>query len=537
MKAIINLVRLQFKVYGDESLSAKNIKSKIGFLLPIALCVLAMAGLLLYSIIKIAGYFVSAQLSMEFIKILFFAVQVIQLVLGISVVSNTLFGAENEDLLKLPVVGIEIFSAKIIYLYIHELIFSTIVVFPILVAFGIMYTQAILFYLMIIPVCLLFPMVPFILALITSIPAMLLRKIMKNRFFLILLGSIFTISVGYIAYMTALEFVLNMVFLKQSQINFTPEIVASITEFARFLLPQALLSNLLYGQDVLMSILIIMLSSYLMVSLVLVCADKWYYEAFFKQVESANVLKQTKSRLVKGGEFVQLVNREFVNIFRSVNYSFQYLALASCTPVMVYFCSRLTAKIGVGNIGELILPGLVLLVVIMFVALSSSFAASTFTREGNKIYHINVIPSSVKMQVASKLFVYSIVAISSILISNIVLLMAHYLDGLKFFTITITCILAAVGGICNSIKRDIVHPSFKDLGMGEMTETNKNTVVSIAVGILTSLILGAGVIAMCYSDMLNISLWAMIVAGVIFAGLSVLRLFVGLNKAFKNIEP
>lgn len=534
--AIINLVRLQYKVYGDETLNKHNIKSRLGFLVPIAVCILTMAGLLLYAVVTIGGYFVQEQLSMEYLEIIFFIVQAIQFIFGVSVVSKTLFGSENDDLLKLPVTGVEIFTAKIIYLYIHELMFSTALVLPTLIVYGFMYVKTATFFLMIIPVCLLFPMFPFVLALLVSVPAMILRNLLNNRFFLMLIGAIVSICICYVLYMIALELMLNLVFLNTTQIRLTDTAIASIENFVRYLLPQALLANQLFGQDIFQNAAIVLLSSFLAIVVVLICADKWYYRAFFKESESSSKLSTTKSHLAQGGVFIQLANREFVNIFRSLNYSFQFLALAASTPVMVFFCSRLSLNIGIGNVGELILPGLTVLVITMFIAVASSFSASAITREGNKLFHMKNIPVPIKMQITAKAFVYAMVAVISIVLSSLGLLIAGYVNFSLFAVIMTTCIFFALGGICNSIKRDVKAPAFRDVGLGEMVVTNNNTLASISIGLLTSVVVGVSVILMCYSNLVEISLYAMMAAGFVFAAFSVLRLYVGLDKCFERIE-
>lgn len=536
MSTVFNLVRLQFKLYSDENFSWLNFKRKIWIYLPILLCILTMAGLLLYSVMKISVFFTEAELSFEFVCIFFLIVQSIQFVLGITVVTNTLFGSENEDLLKLPVSGLQIFSAKAIYLYIHELIFSTIVVLPTLLTIAIFTGQSVAFYLMIIPVCFLFPIIPFCLAILFSIPATLIRKIFNNKFVLILLGSLIAICISYFLYIKSLELVLNLVFFNTSAIQLSPETINAIANFSTYLIPQKLLVNFLYVQDVGISLAIILFATFITLSLTLTCANKWYYAAFFKENDNNIVLKRKKSRLVRGGVFVQLVNKEFINIFRSVSYLLQFFALSASSPLMVYFCSKMSMNIGVGKIGEMILPGLVLLVLIMFSALSASFSASAITREGNKLYHMKTIPASISVQIAAKFFTYGTVSFFSIFTGCTALLISGILDIDIFALILVSCVMVSLGGICNSLKRDIKNPACADLGIGEMTVTNNNTIVSIAIGILISIVLGGTVIALCYSENEVMAYSLMVASSVLFAGLSAFRLFFRVDKSFAKIE-
>lgn len=536
-KTVYHLVRLYFRIYGDESLSARNLKARLGYMLPIGLCVLVLSGLLLYALVRIAGFFVEAQLSYEFLVFFVLLVQAVQFALGISGVTKNLFGAENEDLPKLPATGMEIFVSKMIYLYLHELIFSTSLALPFFAVFAIVYRMSWVFWLMIIPVCLLFPVVPFTLTLLFSIPAMLLRKAVKNKFILLLIGAVLGISVSYTAYMFTLEYVLKLVFFGKTSINFTPELVAGITRAAVYLQPQRLLCNLLFFQDAVLSAVIILAGAVAAVSAACAIADRWYYGAFVNEIESAGALVMKKSHIARGGEFAQLANKEFVNIFRSSNYSFQYLALAVSMPVMVFFCSRMSLEVGTEGVGAPITPGLTCLVIIMFATLSSSFAASCVTREGQRIYVMKLIPQSVTLQITAKLFVYAIVGALSVSLSCAAVGAGGFLDWQAGLAIWSSCVAMAFGSICNSIKRDLKNPAFRDLGTGEMAVSNNNTVLSIAMGILASLVLGFGAISLSfYTEPVN-ALYFMIACAAAFCAASAGRLYFRTDRAAERIEP
>ena len=536
-KTIFNLIRLYNKIYKDESFSKKNILSRIGYYIPIALVVLAVLGLLEYSLIQIAFFFVEVNLGYEYLTFLFLLVQAIQLILAISNINRNLFGTENEDLPKLPATGTEIFVSKIIYLYIHELVFSTVIMLPFLFAFAAMYHMSASFYLMIIPTCILFPVVPFLVALVFSIPVMLIRKLFKNKFFVILLGSVISISIGYVLYIYALEYTLKLVFFNTTHIDFSPELVTTLIEISRCLIPERLLVNLLYIQDVGLSLLILLLITFIILSIVILLASKWYYQAFVNEIETSNSLSKRKSHIIKGGRFIQLAHKEFINIFRSSDYSFQYLALAASMPVMVFFCTKLSLEIGTDNIGELITPGLSLLVIVMFTALSSSFAASTFTREGNKMYAVKLIPESITLQLNAKLAVYLVVSFLSISISSALIMGFKFLDVPTGFAIWAIAVFTSFANILNAVKRDLKNPKFKDLGMGEMVVSTNNTLATIAIGILSSILFGGGLIALSYYYVPEYSIHIMLSISGAYIVFSILRLYIGINKCISRVEP
>ena len=122
---------------------------------------------------------------------------------------------------------------------------------------------------------------------------------------------------------------------------------------------------------------------------------KCYYGTILKGIESEkeSIVKLNKKNKVRS-VFGTLLNREFFLIFRSFNYSFQYLAMACAAPVMVYYCNALASAMGTKSVGTTIVPGLTLLVIIIFVTIIVSFASTSISREGNVFYHTKIIPVS-----------------------------------------------------------------------------------------------------------------------------------------------
>ena len=209
---------------------------------------------------------------------------------------------------------------------------------------------------------------------------------------------------------------------------------------------------------------------------------------------------------------------------------------------------------GQNTVGAAIVPGLTLLVIIIFVSIIVSFASTSISREGNAFYHTKIIPVSYTQQILAKLFMYAVVGTASVVLSCIVVAAAFGTDkaGNLLTSLDIGCILIISEMIvlaltCLAIAADVKSPTFNVVGDGEMVSANKNMVLSLIVGILVAALFG--VFTMVFSFMpLAIGtvtivdsmgdIYAILsaISVLILAG-SVAALFVNLEKRYQRIAP
>ena len=279
-----------------------------------------------------------------------------------------------------------------------------------------------------------------------------------------------------------------------------------------------------------------------------------YYKIILMGVETEKVSFQKKIPNIKRSVFGTLLHREFFLILRSFNYSFQYLAMAVAAPVMVYYCNDLAATMGQNTVGAAIVPGLTLLVIIIFVSIIVSFASTSISREGNSFYLTKIVPVSYTQQILAKLFLYAAVGTASVVLSCIVVAAAFGTDraGNLLTSLDVGCIfiiseMIVLALTCLAISADVKSPTFNVVGDGEMVSANKNMVLSLIVGILVAAVFG--VFTMVFSFLpLSIGtvtivdsmgdIYAILsaISVVILAG-SVAALFVNLEKRYQRIAP
>ena len=485
------------------------------------------------SVIKVC---VNANLGHEFIVYFVFIIGIVQFLFGLSLTTKTLYFNSDSDLLKLPLSGRMIFFAKVTYLFIYELIFTTVLSLPVFIMYGIATSQGALFYTMLIPNTLFLPMIPFLFSLLCSVPAMYIVAFLKNKFVVMLIIYVVTVAGGFYIYTYALQFIMKI--LQNGSINdvFSPSVITNIKQFTQYLHIPMLFRNSLLIYKFVPSMIINLTIVVCLSILIFTFAKKAYLKLLLNNIGGNGQAFKKKIKIKKRRAGRALFFREFTTIFRSVNYSFQYLTVIITTPLMVYFSSEIASNIGVEQIGEGVLPGIAVLVLIMFLTMGTSFAATSITREGGNFFHTKIIPVRFTKQVVVKFLLYVIVSVPAVFISTFVLAIAGFLSLIQALLIAVAVCFIVIGNICSSITMDLKKPQFMYLDGKEITSSNKNINSSISVGFLIAVLVGVGCIIVSLFFSIPSIYLVLFGFGVPYVVIEIFRLFFRLEKRYRNIE-
>lgn len=528
-------------------------------------------GLVVYALLIVGIYYLSeifverSGLRLEFLVIVATATILLATIIATgTVVKNLYQNGDNEMLLRFPVSGKEILVAKSIYCFLHNLVVCVMIMLPFYITFGVVTKAVVGDYFSYIAIILLSSLLPFFIANIIAVPVMKVVNLVKNQFLLILIFTIIVICLGFIFYLTALSNVLE--YLKDSNQNiFSQGMIERYRAFANNAYPFKWYAELINGkrygalsggQMALRFLYIFLLNAVFGVGAYFV-TTRQYYKTILYGIETQKASFKKKIKDKQKPTVVALFNREFYHILRSFNYSFQYFAMAFAAPVMVFFCNRLACTMGTESVGTQIMPGLTLMVIIIFVTIIVSFASTCISREGDCFYHTKVIPVSYTTQILVKFFMYSIVA--SISVALCCAISGGYYTSAKGGHLLTPLDVGAIFGIsemtvisltCLSMIVDIKSPTFNVGGDGELVSANKNVALAMIIGIVVAV--AYGVIAMIFSFLpLTIGDWvvfpgigsmkeiytALSVFSIILLAGSVTGLFVNLNKRYLHIIP
>lgn len=536
MTQFLTLLKLEFLNRAPKIRVKGHIFSKILKYLITILGIIAVGGALLYVFNSLISVCISADLTQEFIVYYCCLVQIVQLFFGLSLTTKTLFYNSDSDLLKLPLSGKTIFLAKITYLFIYEFIFTTFLTLPVFIIYGIQTMQGALFYIMLLPNLIFFPVIPFLIGVLLSVPAMYVVGYLKNKFVVMLFLYIICVAAGFTVYTYGLRFFMEVLSSSDISSILQSQVVIDIKFIANFLYTPLLFKNSLLFYRFWPSAVVNLTIALILAFLVYIFAQKSYLNILLKNIESGGSIYRNKTQIKERSVPQALFFREFLSIFRSVNYSFQYLTIVITTPLMVFFSSQIASNIGVEQVGAGILPGIAVLVLLMFLSMGTSFAATSITREGGNFFHTKIIPVSFTKQIVVKFLMYVLVSVPSIIISCLVLAFAGFLSYANAMLIALAVCMIVIGSIASSINLDIKRPQFMFLDGKEITNSNGNVNASITIGFVIAVLMGIGAIAVSMFVSVPAIYIVLFGFGVPFMAIELFALFFKLEKRYRSIE-
>ena len=485
---IRTLLRLEIKNrFSNYSLT--DFKSYLKLLFTIVLL-----GALIYAIYWVAGLFFemfeTGGMLYEALVLLVTAIFIFMLFTGISSTIKVLYyKGDNEILMRYPVSGAEVFISKTLFLFLSQFIVTTVVMAPFLVAYASVSGLGVAFYVKIPVPILLMVFINFFLSNILAIPIMHLTNRIRNKFILIIIGLAILVTAGFALYM--LLFNSMVTYMNDTAFSvFSDDMVAVIETVAKWLIPAKYFADVMVGKELYIAYpaLIGMLGLTLIGMIFII------YFLYAKtllnnvEVEGSAFKHVTKNR--RRPIFVTLLRKEFLQVFRSVNYSFQYFVLACAMPVMIYFCNEITGRLGENQIGEQIALGMTMLVMLIFATVITSFAATSTSREGDNFYHTKVAPVSIQKQLFAKFTMFFLVSFAANAVCAVVLYFTKQVNLTDAIWLFVMVELVAIAETLIAMRMDIAHPYFNLSGEGEVVNNNASTTLAVAMGFAVAVVIG-----------------------------------------------
>lgn len=547
MKVTYTLLKLEFRNnFGVFSLKdKKTVKKTVGT----TIFALAFYVLLLWASEIIFEMFVKEGLAYEVLVFLFFGMFLFFCFTGVSSVAKVLYyKGDNEMLMRLPVKGYEVFISKTLYLIINQMLLTAVVLIPVMFSYS-RVVEVPRQFLKLIPAATAFIVfIPFFISNLLAIPVMIITNKIRHRFGLVTIIMAISVTAMFTAYI--LLFQSMVTYLKgQSFSVFDPHMVQVFKEVAVYLYPANYFADLVLQRSPVFALFILMLISLSLLFLMTLLIVFIYQRTLLKNVEiEGSAYRKKRGRFRHRPIFFTLLKKEFLQVLRSTNYSFQYFVLACSMPVMVYFCNKIAIGIGKNDIGDKIILGLTLLVMLIFNTVIISFSATSVTREGENFYHTKVIPVSIRTQLAAKFVMYMIVSVLANLITLVGIVYFKQIPFKDAIWVYMIVQFVAIALTLYSMKMDIKRPKFNLSGQGELVSGNANTTASVALGFGVSVFLG--ILAMLISYLLDtffknitgifsVDQWMLLIISVIsliFGIFCILSYSINLKKHYNRIS-
>jgi len=535
MKEFMTLLRLELKARFGTRGTGKPLITVLKIL------ILSVLGILVYSayifgVRQLVSMFVLYKMSTEFLILFIAGSQLILVVFGISSVIKNLFrSGDNELLMRFPVSATAVFASKISIFVLYQVIFTLLIELPVFVIFGIKSMQNWSYYALL-PVVLIFCIVlPLSISNLLAIPVMQLSSRTKNMFTLSLLVSVIMVAAAFAIYMRVIQGVVN--YMKEEAMSFfSKESMIIVAKVAKYIYPANWFAYMLIGEWRIGASFLSLLVVVLFALGAFILNKKLYLSTILRDIEgSGATFTMTTRNHVRRPAWATFC-REYLEIFRSSNYSFQYLCMAVAAPVMVYYCNKLAASMGENSIGAVIVPALALMVMLIFCAIILSFAASSVSREGDNFYLTKILPLRYRTQILVKLALYLFVSTISLLVTTVAIWLSGQMTLSSAFAACGISFLVSIAVTCFGVRLDTTRPQFPVGGDGELSVGSISTFVTLFVGFVISVLYG-------FFGMVGIFLWGITKTFLILMGVSLilavgsaLWLMIGLEKRYERIS-
>lgn len=456
---------------------------------------------IIFVVLKAANILVAVDPTQALLGFILCAIQAITFGLALgNITSNLYFSKDNEFLMGMPVKPSEVFLVKIIVLYIYELIVDVVFILPVLVAFGLVAGRSFTYFLAIIPLLVILPAIPLLLATIVSIPLVYLIFFLKTRFLLSitailgLTGSIFYIYMRFISMIADSISIVGQTIPLQIKIEALANKVIDATYIYRNI------TDILYGDSTVLNLGILIALIIICITVVMTIVRPIYFKVCMQQLETSQKKFVKVRKFRSHSKMGSIIWKDYLVLLRSPGYIFQFFLFALMMPFVVFLYNRLLLSISVRDVGEKMILGANILIISVMALISNTISATAISREGGNFYIMKVSPVSYDEQTLAKLIFNGIVVVSSILLTCIVCVVFTNMTILQAaLSFGFTSILS-IGHICWSFDMDLSNPILDWYDTSEITKNNKNTNRSMGIGIILAIGIGSIAIANFYNE-------------------------------------
>lgn len=443
----------------------------------------------------------------EIMSMAYFVLILVFIFSGVSALNHTLF--ENSDLnilITMPFSSTDIFLSKLTTVYLKQLVFAIACVFSVNFTFFVT-TGTLNVYngLMTVVVAVLLPVIPLAVAAIIALPYHYLKTLVSSNY--VLLFAVMTIIMALFCWGYSFVFDVAQNLLASGKITklFDENVMKGIISFTKYNYPANLFAYLMLGREIGKNIGIL---AGILVGAGAICF--FLVRALFIGVThsdfSVRIPHSRKKNLhfSNSTRFGALMRKEFLLVMRTPGYAYMYFTTAAIMPIMAYCSAKITIGVFSNLVGNVDVGfELCTFIAILYSTLTNTFCSTNISRDGYMSLTQKTLPYSPAKILGSKMAFCSIVAIASTLITCIVMA-ATRLESVQEAVVTLFATsMIAFAQIVFATKLDLAHPHFAKTDDGEIKEANSTVSAVIAVGLLTSCIIGFGLMFNSISSLIT----------------------------------
>ena len=512
MEKLLTLVKMQLK----EKLGAKRMEKHgskafnilltvfsavLKFAMVTVLCVAFIIIAKMFNLFNYTGYVPQSAISIAFLVMSGFSL----LSCTIGLTKSLYYSRDNAVLLTFPCTPNQIFLSKIIIFYIFELIRNFSFIVPVFVAYFITHGYAFYYYIWMIFCFIFVSMLTVVIAALLSIPGMWIANVFNQRALLqkivliILVGSaIFGVFYAINLIPATIDLLQQSPFIKRQIRNFVDN-YAYLNEQGTALRPVYNMTLVLLGSADFVSfslganllrVLIIIGLVAVFAALTALIARPLFYSMASKPFEFLKKNVKPRKNRTFNKKIAAFVN-EMLVAMKSSDRLYSNVAILFSTPILIFLLNKIFAAMSIRELGQFMVSTTNVLIIMLIVLNSNTYASSIFSKEGRSSYLIKTQPTNPFGLLVAKLVPNTIFVTLSLVLTYIVMYGICGLSGIDLFYLLGGIWFIYLAHLLLCAELDIMNPQTEAYATMGDSDSNPNEMKATALAFVIAFVTAA----------------------------------------------
>lgn len=474
-----------------------------------------------------------------------------------SILRNVFMCADGHRLLCLPLTSATIFAAKLFVAYLFETITSVVMAVALLVPFGIGAGFSLSYFLMLLPVTVLLPVLPMFIGILLCIPLSMLLNRLKNHNVLRLVFQVLFFLAAMALYMVFLNSMYKFDGSGNGDVNALVVLLRSLLEnisgVVKYVYPvywMGVTMTSAVWSDVLLGFLGALACAAVMFLLAVLCALPMYKRNLVGQNEGSSGARKKSVQFKQRGIVAELAVTDAKRMFRDKQFGLPALLGIVMLPIISVFMfvgfnagSEGGGALNAFPIYQLIAP-LALFAYMLLIGMSANpIVMYPISRENRAFYLLKTYPIGLSYIFKAKLLLSSLSILAGYLLTGILSGILFDIDWIYVVFMTVSMSLYAFAQMCIVTIFDLKNPKLNWTNFNQSLKNSRTVWQSMLVSLVVILVIAGIGVAFgfwyLYSgmDYIITVMWiAVIVLGVAFSAMSYKLLISMGKKLFARIE-
>lgn len=425
---MLTLLVKDFKLlFGKEKRLSKRIVSTLITLFFIA-CFITIEVFLFTTILKKINQFYQAPLA--FMNLFLAIISILIMVSNLFNARKLFFDEKDIEQLSVhPIGNGAIIGSKLIFLLLTHYAMSILFIYPLFVAYGVIFNKGIWFYYL----GLFYPLLSFLfeggIALLLVYPLWITQKFLKKHLLVQFILAIVLLFVGCYLYSNVLNLFINMIASNNINSLFTKDSVDRFIQMRKYEIPTNFLTDIFVERRYsrLFPYLAIAVGVFLLGISVAIFAFH-----YVRNISIASKTKPAKESYKPTTVTKALIQKEVLLLTRNTSYTLSFTGLLLVQPFLAYLVIKaLNTIFMTGKFAYYIamlpnfIPLLDILILMLFSVIIAQGASQYISMEKKTIKLMKTIPVDYKKQILIKVLIPFMMSVASLLVSLIVLWIGH----------------------------------------------------------------------------------------------------------------